>query len=145
MPSGGEATVIAWIWARTVKCPSPACGCEMPLANSFVLSKKKGKEVWIVPSIDSANNRIRYTVEKGRAKGADTVTVTQNEIPTALNKPEDFFLALVEMDEEETHTVYLKKPFRESPDFAAKGVTYSLAELKAGAEICYQTSKGVLP
>jgi len=40
---GGEATVIAWIWARTVKCPNPACGCEMPLASSFVLSKKKGK------------------------------------------------------------------------------------------------------
>ena len=38
---GGEATVIAWIWARTVKCPNPACGCEMPLASSFVLSKKK--------------------------------------------------------------------------------------------------------
>ena len=32
---GGEATVIAWIWARTVKCPNPACGCEMPLASSF--------------------------------------------------------------------------------------------------------------
>ena len=43
---GGEATVIAWIWARTVKCPNPACGCEMPLARSFVLSKKKGKEAY---------------------------------------------------------------------------------------------------
>ena len=39
---GGEATVIAWIWARTVKCPNPACGCDMPLVNSFDLSKKKG-------------------------------------------------------------------------------------------------------
>lgn len=38
---GGEATVIAWIWARTVKCPNPACGCEMPLVHSFILSKKK--------------------------------------------------------------------------------------------------------
>ena len=38
---GGEATVIAWIWARTVKCPNPACGCEMPLVRSFILSKKK--------------------------------------------------------------------------------------------------------
>lgn len=46
---GGEATVIAWIWARTVKCPNPACGCEMPLASSFVLSKKKGKEAYIEP------------------------------------------------------------------------------------------------
>ena len=50
--SGGgstEATVIAWIWARTVKCPNPACGCEMPLVRSFTLSKKKGKEAYIEP------------------------------------------------------------------------------------------------
>lgn len=46
---GGEATVIAWIWARTVKCPNPACGCVMPLASSFVLSKKRGNEVWVKP------------------------------------------------------------------------------------------------
>lgn len=46
---GGEATVIAWIWARTVKCPNPACGCEMPLVHSFTLSKKKGNEAWIEP------------------------------------------------------------------------------------------------
>ena len=52
---GGEATVIAWIWARTVKCPNPACGCEMPLASTFVLSKKKGKEAWVKP-ITEGNN-----------------------------------------------------------------------------------------
>lgn len=57
---GGEATVIAWIWARTVKCPNPACGCEMPLASSFVLSKKKGKEVWVEPIIQ--NNEIKYNI-----------------------------------------------------------------------------------
>lgn len=44
---GGEATVIAWKWVRTVKCPNPACGCEMPLASTFVLSKKRGHEAWI--------------------------------------------------------------------------------------------------
>ena len=65
---GGEATVIAWIWARTVKCPNPACGCEMPLASSFVLSKKKGKEAWIEPIIDIANNKINYTVKSGQGK-----------------------------------------------------------------------------
>ena len=46
---GGEATVIAWIWARTVKCPNPACGCQMPLMGSFVLSKKRGSEAWVKP------------------------------------------------------------------------------------------------
>jgi uncharacterized OB-fold protein len=77
---------------------------------------------------------LRFIEVKGRGKGADTVTVTKNEILTALNKPEDFFLALVEVDGENTHTVYLKRPFREPPDFAAKGVIYSLKELKKGAE-----------
>ena len=49
---GGEATVVAWVWARTVKCPNPACGCQMPLLNSFKLSTKKGKKAWIEPNID---------------------------------------------------------------------------------------------
>ncbi|MHC5862181.1 tetratricopeptide repeat protein [Nostoc sp.] len=49
---GGEATVIAWLWARTVKCPNPACGAQMPLVKSFALSTKKGKEAWVEPVID---------------------------------------------------------------------------------------------
>lgn len=61
---GGEATVIAWIWARTVKCPNPACGCEMPLASSFVLSKKKGKEAWTKPIPDG--DHIRFEVHSGK-------------------------------------------------------------------------------
>ena len=61
---GGEATVIAWIWARTVKCPNPACGCEMPLASSFVLSKKKGKEAWAKPVTE--NHKIRFEVQHGK-------------------------------------------------------------------------------
>ena len=46
-PDGTEATVIAWIWARTVTCPNPACGIEMPLVRSWWLGKKKGKEAWV--------------------------------------------------------------------------------------------------
>ena len=65
---GGEATVIAWIWARTVKCPNPACGCEMPLASSFVLSKKKGKEAWIKPQFDYENKKITYKVHLGKGE-----------------------------------------------------------------------------
>ena len=47
LSDGSEATVIAWIWARTVKCPNPVCGCEMPLVRSFTLTKKKGKETHV--------------------------------------------------------------------------------------------------
>ena len=61
---GQEHTVIAWIWARTVKCPNPACGCVMPLASSFELSKKKGKEAYIQPVIE--NKEIHYRVRYGK-------------------------------------------------------------------------------
>ena len=63
---GGETTVIAWIWARTVKCPNPACGCEMPLASSFILSKKKGNEAWVEPQFDYTNKTITYKVRLGK-------------------------------------------------------------------------------
>ncbi|CDX00673.1 Genome sequencing data, contig C296 [Desulfitobacterium hafniense] len=61
---GDEHTVIAWIWARTVKCLNPACGCEMPLASSFELSKKKGKEAYVQPIIEGKT--IRYEVKYGK-------------------------------------------------------------------------------
>ena len=69
---GGEATVIAWIWARTVKCPNPACGCEMPLASSFVLSKKNGKEAFVEPQFDYANKKITYRVHNGKGQAPDS-------------------------------------------------------------------------
>lgn len=69
---GGEATVIAWIWARTVKCPNPACGCTMPLASSFVLSKKKGNEAYVIPQYDNVNKRITYTVHNGPGKSPES-------------------------------------------------------------------------
>ena len=62
---GGEATVIAWIWARTVKCPNPACGCEIPLASTFELSTKKGNEHWIEPFYE--NEELHFSVHKGKA------------------------------------------------------------------------------
>src|SRR5579859_6258224 len=49
---GGEAAVIAWLWTRTITCPNPACGTQMPLVRSFHLSKKKGKEAWVEPHVD---------------------------------------------------------------------------------------------
>jgi len=61
--NGQEYTVIAWIWVRTVKCPNPVCGCEMPLASSFELSKKKGKEAYVQPIIKG--KKIHYDVRYG--------------------------------------------------------------------------------
>lgn len=62
---GGEATVIAWLWARTVKCPNPACGAEMPLVRSFALSTKKGKEAWVEPIVDHEAKTVRFEVRTG--------------------------------------------------------------------------------
>ena len=61
---GKEHTVIAWLWARTVKCPNPACGCEMPLVRSFALSKKKNAEVYIDPIINDGH--VSYAIKQGK-------------------------------------------------------------------------------
>lgn len=59
-PGGTEHTVIAWIWARTVKSPNPANPIEVPLVRSWWLSKKKGKEAWIHASV--VDGEVRYEV-----------------------------------------------------------------------------------
>lgn len=87
---------------------------------------------------DVSGASLRFIEVKGRAKDATTVTVSKNEILTALNKPDEYILAIVEVDGEQTKTVYIKNPFRERPDFAATSVNYSIAELVGGAEIISQ-------
>lgn len=62
---GGEATVIAWLWARTVQCPNPACGARMPLVRTFWLSTKRGKKAWIQPVIDQEKKEVRFEVRTG--------------------------------------------------------------------------------
>lgn len=68
---GGEATVIAWLWARTVKCPNPACGHEAILVRSFDLSKKKGKEWHVEPHCEGGE--VHFKVEPGKATQDGTV------------------------------------------------------------------------
>ncbi len=65
LPSGTTAPVIAWIWARTVTCPNPACGISMPLIRSFWLGKKKGKEAYVVPHVGAG--RIEFAIGTGIA------------------------------------------------------------------------------
>ena len=60
LPDGSEATVIAWIWARTVTCPNPACGIETPLVSKWWLGKKKGKEAYIVPTV--IGDHVEYSI-----------------------------------------------------------------------------------
>jgi len=66
---GRPLTVIAWLWARTVKSPNPAfASVDVPLASTFMLSTKPGKEAYVEPVIDA--NGYRFTVKMGKPKGA---------------------------------------------------------------------------
>ncbi|MFL5625119.1 MAG: DUF1156 domain-containing protein, partial [Ktedonobacteraceae bacterium] len=69
----GEVTVIAWLWARTVTCPNPACGTQMPLTSKWWLSKKKGKEAWAEPLVDHnvMPPTIHFSVKTGKGKPQD--------------------------------------------------------------------------
>lgn len=69
---GNKATVIAWIWARTVKCPNPACGYEVPLIRNYKLSNKKGNTYWIEPVFK--NGKTSFEVHNlGSPKSEGTV------------------------------------------------------------------------
>ena len=79
--------------------------------------------------------KLRFIEVKGRVSGADSVTVTRNEILYSLNEPEDFVLAIVEFIDEKLHKVhYLRQPFKREPDFGVTSVNYNFSELLARAE-----------
>ena len=67
---GRELTVIAWLWARTVKSPNPAFRqVDVPLASTFMLSTKAGKEAWVEPVIEDGG--YRFTVRVGKPKNPE--------------------------------------------------------------------------
>lgn len=67
---GRKLTVIAWLWARTVKSPNPAFrNVDVPLASTFMLSTKAGKEAYVEPVIE--NGGYRFTVKVGKPKDAE--------------------------------------------------------------------------
>jgi len=80
-----------------------------------------------------AQGRLRFIEVKGRVAGAETVTVTHNEILTGLNKAEQFILALVLVDGEGHELHYLPRPFSREPDPGLASANYKLRELLARA------------
>src|SRR5664280_2633958 len=67
---GKKLTVIAWLWARTVKSPNPAFAqVDVPLASTFMLSTKAGKEAYVEPVIEDGG--YRFTVKVGKPKNAE--------------------------------------------------------------------------
>jgi len=75
-----KAKVLAWLWARTIRCPNPACGAAMPLLRSFVLCSKPGKLASLEPQIDHRARVVRFrilpdvatTLEPTRERGRST-------------------------------------------------------------------------
>ena len=65
MHGGGLATVIAWLWARTVPCPNPVCRATMPLLNSFALSRRKNREAWLEPTGELPDGKGQFRVRQG--------------------------------------------------------------------------------
>jgi superfamily II DNA or RNA helicase len=88
-----------------------------------------------IESRDPASGELFFIEVKGRVAGATSVTVTKNEILTGLNKPEQFILALVLVNEEKAdRPVYVRRPFAREPDFGVTSVNYSLNELLSRGE-----------
>ncbi len=80
------------------------------------------------------SGRLRFIEVKGRVSGAQSITVTRNEVLYCLNKPEDYILAIVEFFGDTDYKVhYLRRPFNKEPDFGVTSVNYGFAELLARA------------
>ena len=91
-----------------------------------VSAEKRGYDL---ESSIPCTGRLRFIEVKGRAAGAKTVTVTKNETLTALNKPEEFILAIVEHDGDASRVYYVRNPFQREPDFGVTSCNYAIEEL----------------
>ncbi len=89
LPDGSEATVIAWLWARTVPCRNPACGIAMPLMKTFQLSTKNGNQHWTKPILDSITKSLSFVVQGSPEGVPTTATATENggAVCVACNEP----------------------------------------------------------
>jgi hypothetical protein len=76
-----------------------------------------------------STGKLRFIEVKGRVADATTVTVTRNEILTALNKPEDFILAVGQIENGQGKILYVRQPFQLEPEFSVESVNYKLQEL----------------
>ncbi|MBJ7608108.1 MAG: DUF1156 domain-containing protein [Candidatus Dormibacteraeota bacterium] len=85
LPDGDHATVIAWLWARNVVCPNPACGSVMPLIRSFALAKKKGKETWLRPVVEG--KRVRFDIASSQDGSLDGTILRTGAVCLVCHSP----------------------------------------------------------
>lgn len=89
LSDGTNATVIAWLWARTVACPNPACGIEMPLVRSWWVNKKKGQEAFVLPTVMGDPNhpsglRVQYSISQSPSGPRNEGTMSGRQGGTCL-------------------------------------------------------------
>jgi superfamily II DNA or RNA helicase len=96
------------------------------------IDREKEKLGYDIESRVPGTGKLRFLEVKGRVTGADTITVTKNEILYSLNKPDDFILAIVEFLGNRAHQAhYVRQPFQREPDFGVTSVNYDFADLIA--------------
>lgn len=66
-PQGEELPVLAWLWARTVRCPNPVCNGVTPLIKSNVLSAKAGQSRYLKPTINQELKRVTFSVSTAKS------------------------------------------------------------------------------
>ncbi|HLH23501.1 MAG TPA: helicase-related protein [Chloroflexota bacterium] len=149
---GGLLVVPAGLIARLTGKPLPAPAATVDTqaaaarAREIIMEVERGlgfeptdreaeKLGYDIESSVPGTGKLRFIEVKGRVSGADTITVTKNEILYSLNKPDDYILAIVEFLPDGAHRVhYVRRPFRREPDFGAASVNYTFADLLARAE-----------
>lgn len=100
---------------------------EMGYSPRDVGAEKVGYDV---ESTVPDTGKLRFLEVKGRISGARVVTVTKNEILTALNKPESYYLTMVEVENGIAREIrYIRNPFGQKPDFGVTSVNYNWDEL----------------
>lgn len=83
-----------------------------------------------IESVDGTTGRLRFIEVKGRVVGADTVTITRNEIVTGINSSTSYILAIVQVDgDSASEPVYVRTPFEREPDFDVTSVNYKRKQL----------------
>lgn len=140
--------VLARMMDQPAPIPAPAVNTQAAAVRARAIVMETEQQLGFEP-VDREFERLGYDIEhrdpttgelrflevKGRVAGADTVTVTKNEILTSLNRPDDFILDLVEFQKDGGQRVrYLRRPFGREPDFGVTSVKYDFSALLARAE-----------
>ena len=89
---GKEKDVIAWLWARTVRCPNPGCGINMPLVNKFWLSTHRGNQAWVNPVVDKGASHVRFAVVTDGGVPPDGTVSRSGAVCIACKSPVPFRL-----------------------------------------------------